>query len=363
MAGYSGKGKGKGKAKKPPKRPVLPAQVDGPVPDVISVTDMERYGMWTSHEEERRTTWAERGRVRGGTVGCILGRDISTSQAYAGSCVREGAARYMGAHAPVQKEKHLNSMLMMEQGSAVEGAFIEHLRKGVPEGWTVGDNIQTATEIDGVSWTGREDVFIYDETGEVRQIVELKNVSSFPHELLFDLRPQIKHVVQAANYMHRIGVPVQLLYTSRSVWPVPNWPFVSEPEIDTPYLQGIIDVNKIGKISKLRPFLLGFYLTIVNGRVLYAPDIEGWERGKWIETPITIAGIDEWYRRVIDLAHGTLGGYLDGAPTTVTTVGEPKYYSACDYCDWSSVCAGVGTAASNDREKWVDAIGNHMYKE
>jgi hypothetical protein len=164
--------------------------------------------------------------------------------------------------------------------------------------------------------------------------------------------------------MYRIGVPVQLVYTSRSVWPVPDWPFIKHPRADTPYLQGIIDVNKAGKISKLRPFLLGFDLHINDkGEVLYAPDIEGWPSGKWIETPLTVQGIDEWYRRVIDLTTGKVGNYLDGAPTTLDTRGGPKYYSQCAYCDWAPVCDGIGTGGEEKRDVWVDALGNHMYKK
>lgn len=341
-----------------PKEPKTPRTIQElGKPDHPSVGAWVRQGMDLSIEASKQKTWDERGRVRGGTVGAFVGGEGGT---YTGRCVREGMARAMGAEPARPQAKWRDRLLMLEQGAAVEECFVRPLQTALPPGWTVQRDYAMTATIDGMPWTGREDVCIVDAEGKPRCLVELKNLSSLPHEVLFGEQPKMENLIQLANYMHRTGLPGQLWYTSRSLWPIPAWPWVKSllPTSQADQSPGAQAVEWSGGATplptKIAPFMLGFHARWHDdGHLWYtrASDLTAEAEGTWWEkTEITKAGIDAWYREVVaGLRDPTRA--LPPPPTPMDTAGGRKFYKACAYCDWASVCATSATRAD-----WNDQI-------
>lgn len=346
-----------------PKRVIPPIEVRelGP-PDDVSVAAYVQPGMDASIAASRDKTWEERGRLRGGTVGCFV-----DAETYTGRCLREGAARYLGAEPQRPRAKWRDRRLMLDQGAAVEQCFVDPLIAGLPEGWTATRDWAMETRVgrsearpEGERWTGREDVCLSDAEEVPRVLVELKNVSSLPTDLLFTEKPKIEHVIQLANYMRVSGLPGQLWYTSRVLWPIPSWGFVTPllPQSPTHAVAGAeyVEWSKgfPPKASKLAPFMIGFHFRWADGCLWYtrAADAAGVEPNTmWARTEITDAGIEAWYTQVTRVIHGDDGDQLPPPPQPMEVTGDRKHFKACDYCDWSATCAQVQT-----RGEWLDAL-------
>lgn len=359
------KPKSKPKKPKPARKPSVPLEVRelGPPADA-SVGVWVRDGLDRSIEDQAQKSWDERGRLRGGTVGVVL-EDGRTS----GRCVREGAARYLGADAPRDRVKWRDRRLMLDQGTVVEACFVDPLIQGLPPGWTAVRDWGMTGVIPGmggpdIPWTGREDICLHDPSGTPRLLVELKNCSSLPTDLLFDEKPKTEHVIQLANYMMRSGLPGQLWYTSRVIWPIPSWSFTQALLPDSP--RSVVPGAEYVEwskpkwngdqptASKLTPFMIGFHFQWVDGVLWYtrALDMLGDAPTHWARTPVTAEGIHAWYGRVAEFLQSPTAE-LPAPPIPIELTGETKNYLACNYCDWSSVCAVART-----RQDWVDLVIN-----
>lgn len=333
-------------------------------------------GAYSRAGSDRRTEsdWAksrdEAGRLRGGSVGCVLpGEEFE----YTGNCLRASAARFLGADPPRDQEKWRNTRLMFDAGLQSEVDFTESLRLGLPPGYRLVRDFALGEAIGGAAGaplTGREDVAIVDAAGKPVCLIELKNVSSLPVDLLFDEMPKLDNLIQVGNYARLAGCPAQLWYTSRTIHSLPTqWKWVAEklPESPDDGTPGVEHVEfsapmygRGGLPTKIRPFTIGFHIrwaTDGDTRRLYysrASDSDPHHEPEvWAPTPITEAGIVAYYEAVLQTVNSTC---LPPPPVVLQADGAKKNFVACRYCDWNSTCQAVGAS----HQDWKEAVLNQV---
>lgn len=336
----------------PKAAPAQPAIEQVTLPTYPSIGAWVQAGIDVSLKEDREKTRDEAGRLRGGSIGC----DLADGR-YTGTCKRAALARYLGAQAPYATAKRRSTQLMFDGGHANEDAFIGKLVKGMPPGYTIlrEEEFPIEWQVQGVKATGREDIIILDPTGKPVCLVELKCVSSLPHELLFGEAPKMDNLIQAGNYTYRTGIPVQLWYSSRVIHSLPDWPWVqalvpNERDAGAPG-RPFVEYARSGKATKVIPFMLGFHVVWHEGYLYYTkasldPDAKAPTR--WVRTPLPQAGLDTYYAGVLEqLSTQTLAA----PPVPMDTAGKAKY-KACDYCDWNNICKATG----DDFRSWREAV-------
>lgn len=337
-----------------------------------SVGALMSTGMDVRIAEERHQTRDDAGRLRGGSSGAVL----ADYESYVGQCVRASAARFLGATPPRQMDKWKSIRLMFDGGHMSEDYFYADLVRGLPPGASIKreEEFPIVDTVLGEKLTGREDIIIVDAAGSPQCLVELKNVSSLPTDLLFGGEPKIEHLIQIGNYTRILSeqtgraVPGQLWYTSRILHSLPTqWAWVRDA------LPDYKDVGALGHAqmewsearygkpplpTKLRPFYIGFHVRWHAGKLYYslASERDATSRpAQWVETPILADGIVSYYQAVVDCARGD-SGLLPDKPLTMTATGKNKGYDPCKYCDWNPVCSSVGDSYG----QWRDSIVNHI---
>lgn len=322
--------------------------------------------------EERVRTAVEAGRLRGGSSGVVL---TGESGEYSGTCIRAAAARFLGAEPPRRREEWKATRLMFDGGHMSEDYFVTDLQAGLPEGLRLlrEEEFPIVSSVLGLSLTCREDVVVVREADptQVELLVELKNVSSLPVDLLFEESPKLDNLIQIGNYTRimseKLGreVPGQLWYTSRTKHSIPTqWKWVQEamPKwgVESPGSESVEWSRPMyGKPplpTKIRPFYIGFHVKWHAGRLYYsrASNADATHIPEmWQPTPIYETGIVEYYERVARLGMDSeAAGELPPPPTALESNGKRKGFRACDYCDWSAICSSVG----DDTRQWRDAV-------
>lgn len=328
----------------------------------IDVGSLLFAGLRAKIDDGRIDTRDKAGILRGGSAGLVL----EDGRVGAG-CVREAHARYLGAE-PARDSGWEMRQLMFEAGNTNEDSWAENLLRGLATlqpGWTLKREEEFPIEwtVDGVRGTGREDIVLVDPDGTPRQLVELKLVSSLGTaiDVLCRVSPKMDHIVQAANYSYRSGLPVQLWYANRFDIAVPDWKWASEhfpadasdrahPAAEyLDWSRGY--TNKQGKYSppkptKIKQFVVGFDVAFdSDGRAWYR---EVGSTGEWKRTVVTKAGIDAFYSRVVSLQKDGLGD----RPTVVQSDGRAGTYSKCAYCDWAYACEEAEAASAVPHERY-----------
>lgn len=340
-------------------------------------------GMILSDQESRVTAKEKAGTFRGGSVG-LLFEDGSTME----GCPRQALARYIGADPPRDPVQWAYDRLMLSSGMASEDLWADDLKRAIaatmpgfkllredelPIKWDVvsGDGSLT------VPATGREDLILVDERGDVATLIELKQVSSLntAASVLGGLKPKLAHVVQAANYAYRVGAPSQLWYVSRVNWSVPDWAFIKalfanpHPKIERFLKRGATSE----KITTLLPFIVGFDLSWDKNeageeRVFVQPLLHdgpldskaagrGKEKSLLLETPVSLERIDRFYSACADQIVGKR--LHPDRPLPMELNGKThKGFSPCDYCDWKYNC----DANESNYEAWVAEVKSNVAK-
>jgi len=319
----------------------------------------------------RHKTRDDAGGLRGGSMGCVL-----SDEEYTGNCIRASAARFLGAEPSHPVDKWRATHLMFDGGHTSEDYFWRDFVAGLPAGFTTRreEDFPLLDTISGLRLTGREDIVVVrEETPEWAEcLIELKNVSSLPTDLLFSEQPKLEHLIQLGNYLRIVAkkqgdVPGQLWYTSRVIHSLPTqWAWVRDqlPAFgeSAPGSESVEWSKPMyGKPpfpTKIRPFYLGFHVRWHEGVLHYsrADDRDpNHTPTQWAATPITAEGIVSYYEQVAELATN-LAAPLPPPPTPYLVDGSKKNYRACDYCDWNSVCSAVGENAG----QWREAVLNHV---
>lgn len=367
--------------RKPPVKreaPKLDIVEHAPGGTVQSVGTMVRAGMDIQTHNDAVKTYEERGRLRGGNAGAVIDYDLGK---YAGACARATMARYLGADAPHDPDKWRNTRLMLDNGRLVEQGFIDSLILGLPEGhtikqdkdWPVLADIRApdgfvdlnGNVVDSIPFTGRTDVTLFDADGKPYCVVELKNLSSIPYDVVYGEKPKMGHVIQLANYMMLTGCVGQLWYTLRVKFPIPSgWPFVDKllPESSdagnpgaehTEWKYNTAQGREIP--SAINPHMIGFHLKFDESGVLYytrASDTDPSDQPTiWARTGITKQGIKDYYEGVLISLHERV---LPPKNSTYDVDGSSGRYNPCHWCDWSPICESSGASYDD----WEDQVIN-----
>lgn len=297
---------------------------------------LELYKKHSEMEESRLNT------VRGGSAGAIIG-----GYNY-GECARKAHLRYEGIDTPIEEEVEL----MTRQGEGNEDIFIKELEAGgykVVTQQDAGLQLKLFGEIDFI---GSPDVCILLDGDKVPVVgLELKNISSVSkaESTHYTLKPDPKHMIQAATYSVRMGeklgldapLPYQLVYSSRSVWHM----YSASKKVKEAVERNNWDTKyNFGKLSTIQPFHRVYYLEWEEGRLKY------WTYGlrNWVHTQLTVAALDEHAKLV---AKGIKEAQsLPPRPTSKNLDGSTGY-SQCNFCSFKEVC--------DDHEETYEAWMDH----
>lgn len=300
-----------------------------------------RQGQLALYEKHHEVEAARLHTTRGGSAGAIIDGDNY------GECARKAHLRYHGVDVPLDEEIEL----MTRQGEGNEDIFLTELAAAGYRTMTQGDAGLQLRLFGEVDFIGSPDVCILLGDDEVPVVgLELKNISSVSKakSVHYELKPDTKHMIQAATYAVRMGeklgldapLPYQLIYSSRSVWHMFSAPKnVKKAVEDHPW----DTKSSFGKLSTIQPFHRVYYLEWEDGMLRY------WTSGmaQWQHTKLNKEALDE---HVMLVAKGIEEqGHLPPPPTLLNLDGS-KGYSPCNYCDFSEVCE----SHSEDYSSWMD---------
>lgn len=352
-------------------------------PDLVTLTqilpstlDLLCKGLIQLQGEGDENEKTKQGTLRGGSVGIML-----PDGSLVGKCARLSYLRMLGIRA---EGSDAGRELMFAAGRTNEDSWYDlFLRSGIAP-----DRIRREGEVP-ILWTlpsgrvvtGRPDLVIgewepgrllvdpdYMETDERNGLVqysgrlpayteptwkpvrgiEFKLISSLwtGRDVVIKGEPKTPHLIQAAHYSWKLGIPFELWYTNRVDFAVSfgKWPKEGEPGSE--YLQ-----YSEGKALKLLPCVAGYELRWdAGGTLSYRRMLPGPAASPWVQTIITQAGIQRYYETVDATEHTHR---LPDRPTNLTPTGGDGSYSACKYCALEQVC--------NKREKgslaeWTQAV-------
>lgn len=288
--------------------------IDAPT---LSARQLLDAGQRVLNAEHRLKEAAKVGTLRAGSTGVVLDGGNTL-----GKCPRIAHLRNLG----VDFEADLDTHLMFAAGVSNEDAWVSRLEKSwigkvlreedIPISWVTSN---------GMAVTGRPDIVLAGSDGVLRLGLELKLVSAFwtARSVHYNLQPKPDHLAQACHYMWQLNTPFKLVYTSRVRWAI-QW--FAESFNDKPD----IEYNDKGKPKAILPFVREYDLRLTDGRLQYTTEgIDG-----WVDTIITVAGIQKFYDVVSQMA-GTK--QLGARPANTDAVGE-RTFSPCDYCVLSDIC-------------------------
>jgi hypothetical protein len=342
-------------------------------------------GIYLRTQGARRQTADEAStglQFRGGSMGVILqpgamGADYAGRSA--GKCIRESAARMLGAEPPRDADEWNHRQLMFDEGYANEELWIEPLRAVWPGKILREEEFPIAWQVDGVPGRGREDFILCDTAGKPILLLEMKNVSSFGtlKTVLLLQQPKMEHAIQVANYMLRTGLPGQIYYRNGNEFVVPTWGFLQAllpksptdaNHLATPYCQWSegkpSQPRKDGKgwtkplapsVSKILPFLVGYNLRWNRGVLEWRPTTAP-TTAKWNPSPIVATGLDEFCRAEIKMLEEEV---LPPPPAMIEIDGSGPFFDKCSYCSWQTVCR-TGPEFANEKpatySEWRAAV-------
>ena len=322
------------------------------------------------------------GVLRGGSVGCVLTSDgdMSTGFDVIGTCPREATARFVGIQAPIAKETHI----MFQLGLTNEDVWSRFLDASSYDGVIKREEeLGLEWDIDGVQGTGRPDIVMCDKEGKPKLGIELKMTASVwtARNVLLEHKPNMKHLIQAANYSYRMDTPFELWYTSYVNLAGPDfvtrivpkrgekgseWIEYSLGEIkpstrsksgktfkkifvynkdwgkSNEFLKSEYGVNA-SQFKHIKPFITGYLLKWEGDRLYWTPESD---RKNWVETPVTKTGIDQYYQLIVDSVRNKT---LPPEPASINCFGELEKYDVTDYSFFKSI-----TNQTDDYEEWME---------
>lgn len=324
----------------------------------ISILEWVRRGREKNQQDFREKEVIRRGVLRAGDTG------LMSEEGDIAHCHRKTHLRQLGI---VPEVIDTDKLIMFELGFANEDIVAEGIlhaareegyvllrEEEIPISWTTSN---------GTTVSGRPDIVIcrreVDEKRGVQDVpvlgLELKSVHSIwtMRDVLFNRKPKLDHVAQAAHYMWKLGTPYKLYYKGYSILgqSIANWSYKLFPkpgEFGAEYVD--YSEGSDGKISirGTKQFEIAYDLRIdKNGRVEYR--VEG-DEGKWHPTLVTIQSVERYYEFVSKMAPNK---ELGPRPKSLDLHGEKLNYSVCDkkYCPLSATCDKFEDAGY---EKWLE---------
>lgn len=247
------------------------------------------------------------GTLRGGSAGALVGEHVL------GTCHRIALARFKGLQSPASSE----TRTIWEAGEVSEINWMEKVAAAWP-GKVTGDKDYPLTyEVRGVKVTGRPDLMFLDADGKPVLGCELKNVESYKSatSIMFENKPKVDNLIQAAHYSLKFGVPWILVYSFSGIVSPPFW---------------AVKQFSLPKGTEVKPFKREFKLFWRDGQLGYVK-----ESGEEVMTIITAQSIDDFYALVLDMEqHKDL--YLRHSSRTLS--GDIQPFDTCAYCPAQSAC-------------------------
>lgn len=289
----------------------------------------------------------KRGNLRAGSTGIMLEGDV------AGACHRKSLLRSKGIEIdPPTADK----LIMFDLGYANEDIIYKRLastlgpdeillrEEEIPIEWFTGN---------GTKVSGRPDIVICERvvldaemTDTVPRLgLELKSVHSLwvAREVLFNRKPKLDNLVQAAHYMWKLGVPYKLLYQNYSQlgqgmagneWIVKQFPRPGEPGSE--YVEYSLQKKDPSKysIKHIRQFEVIYDIRFdSSGRLQFKLEHES--DSKWTSTVITRDSIENYFEYVSQMEASK---QLGPRPLTLAYNGDALSYSSCNYCPLQETC-------------------------
>ena len=345
-------------------------------------------------DEEKEKT--KIGTLRAGNTGMVM-----EDGAIVGSCAAQTYLRMLGING---KSVTVEKSLMFAGGRLNEDHWLSVLKESYDGPILCEEDIATHWQTDqGISVTGRPDIVLCrtveeeiewpkDDPFKPREpiyrsfsvpvcMIELKQVMSVnsAYNVLIKKEPQLKHLMQAAHYMHELDCPGELWYTNRNNLDAPDWlnfrpmppdareevlgfryykqgdinPRTGKPKkhklTEDAYLEARGKVKAWRELAKIYPFVQGFKLELRDGELWYQDTHS--ENTEWVQSIVTIDRIKRFYNYVGDLPEY---GKVPAEALNLTATGEKIAWKFSDYSDLAELDPAHWTGT--DLDSWVDKI-------
>lgn len=326
------------------------------------------------------------GNLRAGNSGILS----SENGEVAGSCVRKAHLRALGIEIDPPTE---DKLIMFDLGFASEDIIAEKLVRAMPEGHILLREEEIPIEwrtTNGTKITGRPDMVIcsvdaivpagsdigpvsngigevVEYTGPISRTprpilgIELKSTHSLwvAREVVFNRKPKLGNLIQAAHYMWQLNVPYKLVYTNYSQlgqgmagneWIVKQFPRPGEPGSE------YIEYNDKKKtIKHIRQFEIVYDLRFdEHGRLQFKREDEA--DTLWTSTIVTRDDIRNFYEYTATMASDKK---LGPRPSQVDSLGNKAGYKDCDYCPLKPVC---DEHEDDGYDKWISEVNKLKFQ-
>lgn len=284
--------------------------------------------MQDEHAELEKT---KIGILRGGNSG--LADYDGTKWGVTGTCHRKTYLRLKGIDLnDIDDDRHI----MFGGGRTNEDFWYDLISRTYPHKILREEEVPIKWTTDnGTLVTGRPDMVLCDSAARPQLGLELKMASSlWTCREVINGRPKQPHLIQAAHYSWKLGIPFQLWYTAYVDFAVTGWAqkhFPRQGELGSDYCA----YNEKGEIVKTLPFQIGFELRWEADGTLSFKRADTTD--KWQHTIITSARISNYYNVVANMEEkDTLGP----RPENLKFDGSKMSWNMCDakYCPLAATC-------------------------
>lgn len=303
----------------------------------INLTNLFWSGIADDREKHSEGEVAKLGNLRAGDSSVMTkGGDII------GGCHRKSFIRsFAGIEGEVPEPDNL---LMFELGKANELIWMDKLRRSWPGAIKQEEEIPIKwTTSRGVAVTGRPDIVLCKADNSPVLGIEHKAICSIwtARDVSFEVAPKVKHLIQAAHYAWKLGVPYRLVYSQYTNFAIPDWAGKMFPPSHP-----LVEVNEKGNPKHVKPHITVYEVGFGQGNVIQYR-IEG--APTWSVTPWSTSDIERFYEYVSSMTEKKV---LGPRPTPVKVDGKKASYSDCSYCPLVEVCDKY----ENNWEKWHEEV-------
>jgi hypothetical protein len=327
----------------------------------MNITKRLQQGRQLDREQHKQKEVLKVGTLRAGNTGMM-----SSTGDFAGACPRTVHLRQLGYELEVPDD---SKMIMFQMGIANESVVFKDLmhtsgpqevilqEEEIPISWLTSN---------GTKVTGRPDMVLCNKKdGQTIPFlgIEIKSIASVwtSREVLFEGQPKLPHLLQAAHYSWKLGVPFRLIYKQYSNQAVPGWAGKLFPKQGEPHSQHI-SYNEKGDIKYIEPFEIAYELEWDSSSrkyLRYRREIaieDGEQELDWTRTLISQQDVERFYEFVSQMGTTKVLGVR---PMTIDAQGNEKNYSNCGYCPLKDTC---DKHESKGYDKWMTAVVAQMNK-
>ena len=305
----------------------------------LNLTELFWAGMSDDRDKHAAGEAAKLGNLRAGDSGAMTkGGDV------VGGCHRRSYLRSLGG---VEVDPpSVDRLIMFELGKANEVIWVDKIKRSWPGIIKQEEEIPIKwTTANGTNVTGRPDMVLCHADGKPVLGIEHKAICSLctAREVSFELTPQMKHLLQAAHYSWKLGIPYRLVYTQYTDFTMPEW-----SKKFFPPGHPLVEVNEKNEPKKVLPHTTIYEISFDdNGTIQYR--LERAEDSKpdtaFTKTVLTVSDIERYYEFISAMGERKA---LGPRPSPWKPSGKNKGYTDCDYCPLANVCDQY----ENNWEKW-----------